>query len=179
MPCNPQYESWILDYLDDSLSDGPRMQLEQHIEHCSECARYLESQRQLEAEILNTVAELGLSDEFSSLVLDKIDADRESATSEWISRRKLQLEAEFANGSAQLKRIVWTRLRQHWPDLLIPAALGAAFIWLFTVGWVPKALATSFLSDPLVFSALLLTLVFIGLGFWCGRQDLRRALRGA
>ena len=178
MTCDRTHEAQIIEYLDDSLPEDGRKQLQHHLASCVQCMEYFRSQERLDIEMVRFIGDLKLSDDFSARVLKKTSQAREPSPTEWIAFRKRQLEAEFVRKSSALNRRSLTHLRHHWWDMIGASVIGFAVVRLLAGDWIPEILAKTLPVGAASMSALLsLALISGAVGVWWGRHDMHRALR--
>jgi anti-sigma factor RsiW len=121
----PEFESRILDLLENQLPAGERAEVEAHLAACPACRAWAAEWRQLDAALVRAVPRPKLSADFEARLREQIAAVASPALAE----RKRQAEADHAARLGELRR--WP----HWlPQLL--DTLG----WAALAGWVGGAL---------------------------------------
>ena len=114
MAC-PEYEDRILEMQEGTLPIADRRGVEEHMATCAACRGFSQRLDELDA-VMTTVSRMpGLSPEFKTRLLRRIDLEAPGLSTEAIEARKRELALEFAATMAGLQRRVW---RARLPLLL-------------------------------------------------------------
>ena len=169
----PEFESRILDLLENQLSVGEQAEVEGHLAGCPACRALAADWRQLDAALARAVRRPKLSADFDARLREQIAAVALPAVTE----RKRQAETEYAARLGELRR--WS----HWlPQLLdtLGWAVLAGLVGGALVRWSPALiglLPTRVMStDSSWWAALLGSAVFLLVGLAIAFPQPRRRL---
>lgn len=127
MAC-PEYEDRIMERQEGMLPFANRRDVEDHLTVCEVCRRFSQRLQGLDVAMTAAYRTAGLSANFKTRLLRRIDLEAPCLSREAIEARKRELETEFATIMAGLPRMAW---RVNLPVFL--DVLGSASVAILAV----------------------------------------------
>jgi anti-sigma factor RsiW len=167
MACK-EFESHILDYLENELPPAARPRVEAHLAHCVECQTLAGQLRQLDAALASSLGAPTLPASFDARLRERLEAARAVPTTQELAERKRELQIEFETRVAELRR------KSRWALTLLDglgcgvlAGVGALLLLPLAPGfaeWGGALQATMPGSNLLVSSVASALFLLVGLG---------------
>jgi anti-sigma factor RsiW len=157
MACE-QFESQILDYLENQLPPADRSLVEQHLAGCSRCKAFARELRRLDTALAGSLKAPVLSSSFSGRLRERIRTEAPAPLPEARrAERKRQLEAEFEAGLARFRHqsFGWAALIYGLGNALLAALAGCAVLGMVFL-WpnLPRQLGLGRFGQSLLLSCL-------------------------